>query len=268
MTMLNELLKAIKQIEDDKKELFSKIEKECWKDERYENKIIPETTTLDEFLKVEIDKVPEKRLLPPDIGSLYQHWYSAAKIILEKNQPSRVAEFENTYWPNKTKDDIGIKQIIAKRYITEDEQFKLIDFIDSQVDILAAVPAHLKFSLYDIELTAYAVLMDDEIMAANHLLKNGFVRPAGALAGVILERHLKNLLRKHTPPIKYKEKDTLASLNELCKEIVYDLVTWRKIQHLSDIRNLCDHDKEREPTKDEVAELINGVSVMLKTRNQ
>lgn len=264
MTMLNELQKAIKQLEDDKKELFRKIEKECWKDERHENKIIPETTTLDAFLEVGIDKVPEKRLLPTDIGSLYQHWYSAAKTIIDKNQPSRADEFENIYLPAKTKDTIGIKQFIAQRYITKDEQFRLMDLINVQFDILAAVPTHLAFSIYDIELTAYSVLMDDEINAANHLMKNGFIRPAGALAGVILERHLKNLLRKHTPPIKYKEKDTLNTLNELCKETIYDLVTWRKVQHLADIRNLCDHDKEREPTKDEVLELINGVSGMLK----
>lgn len=211
---------------------------------------------------------PEKRLLPSDISSLYQQWYSAAKTILDKNQPSRTPEFENAYSPDKTKDDIGIKQLIAKRYITKAEQFKLMDLIDAQFDILAAVPSHLKFSLYDVELTAYSVLMDDEIIAAKHLLRNGFIRPAGALAGVILERHLKNLLRKHTPPIKYKEKDTLAALNDLCKETIYDLVAWRKVQHLADIRNLCDHDKEREPTKDEVAELINGVSAMLKTYNQ
>jgi hypothetical protein len=268
MTMLNELQKAIKQLSDDKKELFRKIEDECWKDDRYEKKIIPETTTLDALLQDGIDKVPEKRLLPSDFGRLYQHWYSAAKTIIDKNQPSRTEEFENIYLASKIKDSIGIKQLIAQRYITKDEQFKLMDMINSQFNILAAVESHLAFSIYDIELTAYSVLMDDEIKAANYLLRNGFIRPAGAMAGVILERHLKNLLRKHTPPIKYKEKDTLATLNELCKETIYDLVTWRKVAHLADIRNLCTHDKKREPTKNEVAELINGVSAMLKTYNQ
>lgn len=265
MTMLNELQKAINRLELDKNDLLKRIQNAGWEDERHKNKKIPDKITL---VLEELDT--EVRLLPPDIGSLYQHWYSAAKIILEKNQPSRVAEFENTYSPNKirTNEDLGIKQLIAKRYITRAEQYKLMDIINTQFDILAAVPSHLKFSIYDVELAVYEVLMDDEIMAANYLLKNGFIRPAGALAGVILERHLKNLLRKHTPPIKYKEKDTLATLNDLCKETIYDLVTWRKVQHLADIRNLCDYDKEREPTKDEVADLINGVSAMLKVCNQ
>lgn len=268
MTMLNELQNAINHLELDKNDLLKKIQNAGWKEDRHKNKKIPAGIILDN-LEV-IPSMAEKRLLPSDVGSLYQHWYSSAKTILDKNQPSRTTEFEYAYSPNKIKDkdDLGVKQLIGQRYVTKAEQFRLIDLIDAQFDIIAAVPSHLKFSMYDVELTAYAVLVDDEIIAANHLLKNGFIRPAGALAGVILERHLKNLLRKHMPPIKYKEKDTLAALNGLCKEIIYDLITWRKVEHLGDIRNLCDHDKEREPTKDEVAELINGVSAMLKTYNQ
>jgi hypothetical protein len=142
-----------------------------------------------------------------------------------------------------------------------------MDLIQNQFDILAAVPSHLRFSIYDVELEAYSVLMDDELDAAQHLLSKGFLRPAGVLAGVILERHLKNLLRKHTPPIKYRKNATLSSLNDLCKETVYDLVTWRRVQHLTDLRNLCAHDKTREPSKDEVSELIDGVSAILKTHN-
>lgn len=41
--------------------------------------------------------------------------------------------------------------------------------------------------------------------------------------------------------------------------------TWRKIQHLGDIRNLCDHNKDREPKNEEVEELIAGVETVIKT---
>jgi hypothetical protein len=44
-----------------------------------------------------------------------------------------------------------------------------------------------------------------------------------------------------------------------------DVPTWRQIQRLGGIRNLCDHNKEREPTKDEVIELIGGVDKVSKT---
>lgn len=72
------------------------------------------------------------------------------------------------------------------------------------------------------------------------------------------------LLTKHSPPIKYGKNDALSKLNDLCKESIYDIPTWRKVQFLTDLRNLCDHDKGREPKNEEVSDLIDGVSAMLR----
>jgi hypothetical protein len=44
-----------------------------------------------------------------------------------------------------------------------------------------------------------------------------------------------------------------------------DVPQWRFNQHLADIRNLCDHDKAREPTKEQVQDLIDGAAKVLKT---
>ncbi|MBI4746126.1 MAG: hypothetical protein HY786_06230 [Deltaproteobacteria bacterium] len=265
--MITELKKAIKKLELQKDELQKIIQSNGWHEDR-NDKRIPEKRESTLALDFDIERVePEQKLLSPNASKSYQHWYSAGRAILEKNQSNRMKEFEELYLPTGKNTENGIKQLISKRYISKLEQFKLMDLINSQFDILAAVPSHLEFSIYDIELTAYSILMDDEISAAQHLLKKGFLRPSGALAGVILERHLKNSLRKHIPPIKYKEKDTLSPLNDLCKDTVYEVPIWRKIQHLTDLRNLCDHDKDREPTKDEVDELIQGVSKILKNQN-
>ena len=46
---------------------------------------------------------------------------------------------------------------------------------------------------------------------------------------------------------------------------VIDVPTWRQIQRLGDIRNLCDHNKGREPTKKELEELVDGVEKITKT---
>ena len=40
---------------------------------------------------------------------------------------------------------------------------------------------------------------------------------------------------------------------------------WRFIQHLADLRNLCDHDRESEPTNAQVDELISGINKIIKT---
>jgi len=259
MNMLSKLEQAIQELGVQKQELLDKIQEYGWQDDRLNERIPEERVSLWAGLLDEEKVIPEKSPLPPDVGRVYQQWYSAARVILAMNQPNRLAEFDAAY--------SLIRPALRGRHITKDGQFSLMDHINAQFDILAAVPAHLRFSIYDIELEAYSVLMDDELEAARHLLSKGFSRPAGVLAGVILERHLKNLLRKHTPPIKYRKNATLSSINDLCKETVYDLVTWRKVQYLTDLRNLCAHDKTREPTKDQVAELVGGVSAILMTRN-
>ena len=259
--MIEKLEKAIRELELQKQALLDEIQKYGWKDER-SNEKIPESRELSSDLMDLFDKekvIPEKAPLPPNAGSIYQQWYSAGRAILTKNQPDRLAEFDKIY--------SSIKHMLQERYLTKNDQLLLMDRVNTQFDLLMAIPSHLRFSMYDIELEAYSILMEDELEASRYLLLKGFLRPAGVLAGVILERHLKNILRKHTLPIKIRKNITLASLNELCKDSVYDLVTWRKIQHLTDLRNLCAHDKTREPKKDEVTELINGVSGILRSYN-
>ncbi len=51
----------------------------------------------------------------------------------------------------------------------------------------------------------------------------------------------------------------------LKKDGIIDTPLWRQIQRLGDIRNLCDHNKEREPTREDVQELIDGVEKITKT---
>ena len=267
MTMLAEVEKAIKELEERKNQLCAILQEAGWVDERWRTSIPESTVSTLDFDITFSAILPERRPLPLCAERDYQQWYSATFTIIAGNQPSRVAEFEAAYSPPPKQPEPGIKQLLAHKQVTQEELFRLLDLINTQFEILAAVPCHLTYSIHDIELTAYSVLMDDEIGAARHLLSRGFLRPAGALAGVILERHLKNLLRRHTPPIKYKQLDTLAPLNDLAKDDLYDVVTWRKIQHLTALRNLCDHDKDREPTKEEVAELVEGVSAILKNQN-
>lgn len=77
-----------------------------------------------------------------------------------------------------------------------------------------------------------------------------------------MERHLKTVCNNHN--IKLKSKDTLGRFIEhLRKANLIDAITDRKLQRLNDIRILCVHQKDREPEKVEVQELILGVKQIL-----
>ncbi|MCH7787417.1 MAG: hypothetical protein IIC22_07890, partial [Chloroflexi bacterium] len=60
-------------------------------------------------------------------------------------------------------------------------------------------------------------------------------------------------------------KDKWVFYENLKSAGVVDIPDWRFIQRLGDLRNLCDHNKDREPTKDEINELIDGVEKITKT---
>ena len=110
-----------------------------------------------------------------------------------------------------------------------------------------------------------ADLFDNELDAAQELNRKGFVRGAGAIAGVVLEKHLGHVFSKHGLKTR-KKVPSINDYNQLLKDnSVIDTATWRFIQHLGDLRNLCNHIKDREPTIEEVNDLIEGVSKITKT---
>jgi uncharacterized protein YutE (UPF0331/DUF86 family) len=54
-------------------------------------------------------------------------------------------------------------------------------------------------------------------------------------------------------------------LNDALKKAeVFDNPRWREIQRMADLRNICAHDGEREPKRDEVQELIEGAERVIK----
>ena len=217
-----------------------------------------------------------KKLLP-SFSEDYQAWYSESLSLIKQLLPDRLHDFIRHYEKPKPRKDLSsenyrIEDFLQGLKVTKGwEKEKVvgpdaaIPHFQQQQAILNAVSSRFKSSLFDIRQLVQADLFDSELSAARELLKKGFVRASGAMAAVVLEKHLSQVADNHN--IKTRKKNpTISDFNDLLKkDDVLDTPSWRQIQRLGDIRNLCDHNKDRDPTKDEAEELISGVEKICKT---
>jgi hypothetical protein len=221
------------------------------------------------------DKAEEAIAILPNFRDDYQLWYSEAKTVIKQLLPERLDDFVRHYEKPKSR-----KTLDNETYRIEDYLQGLsvsrggeklvrpeaaIPHFRNQLAILKSVSARLESSLFDIRQLVQADLFDSELVAAAELVKKGFLRGAGAISGVVLEKHLAQVAANHNITTR-KRHPTISDFNELLKSGgVLDVPMWRQIQRLGDIRNLCDHNKERDPRKDEVEELVSGVEKLTKT---
>jgi hypothetical protein len=212
----------------------------------------------------------------PAFNDNYQRWYSEALAMLSVLLPDRVADFKAYYQLPRPPKELDYTTYTISDYLkgtTVTRGYEKVEVVGpkaaqapmtQQVEIVRAAKARFEGSLFDIKGLAQADLFENELDASAELNKNGFARGAGAIAGVVLEGHLSTVCTNHSVAIA-KKKPTISDFNDALKSAnVIDLATWRFIQHLGDIRNSCDH-KGREPTKQDVDSLIDGVRKISKT---
>ena len=245
-----------------------------------------ETMTLDMYshytdMKGKLEE-KDNDLIKSAQGSMaenYQRWYTESYLVLKQLLPDRLTEFENLYKGDGRRKNINGETYniqdwmngtrAPKSYLGEGKQFDdsliVLMRLKTQLEILKSVQTRFTSSLFDIRQIVQADIFDSELDTARELAKHGFLRPAGAVAGVVLERHMGQVAENHNVKTR-KKNPTISDFSNLLKGgDVLDVPSWRQIQRLGDIRNLCCHNREREPTKEEVEELINGVDKYTKT---
>lgn len=213
----------------------------------------------------------------PSFKENYQSWYSEAQVLIKQLLPDRLSDFIRYYEKPKGRKEITFESYRIEDYLQGLRVTRLytnemvvkpesaMPHFEQQLAILESTKSRFESSLFDIRQLVQADLFDSELDAALELNKNGFSRAAGALAGVVLEKHLSQVCDNHKIRISKKAPGISDYNNALKAQDVLDTPTWRFVQHLADIRNLCDHDKKTEPTKEQVADLIAGVSKITKT---
>lgn len=228
---------------------------------------------------IEIYKLAKEVETDTDLGKFgmeYQNWYTRALRVVEILSNDRLEEFVGYY-----KIDPKRKELYDRNYVIQDFIMgtgAATDFLDgpswdtnaitaarfyNQLQILQSLETRIDSVLSDVQGSLLSELRDKELATAEELLKVN-MRAAGSLAGVILENHLQKVMQNHHIPVS-KKNPTISEMNNLLKSNeIYDLPTWKKVEYLGSIRNLCSHKKEREPKKEEVEELIAGVNKVIK----
>ena len=205
----------------------------------------------------------------------YNSWYNESLAVIKQLMPERYDDFINYYKLPKRKvfsyETYTISDYLiglVSKNAWGDYNFDpstIVDKYEQQFNILKSLKSRFSSSLFDIKQLVQADMFNSDIDAAKELNKKGFHRAAGAICGVVIEKHLHGVCEARKIVIS-KKKPAINDYNELLKNSdVIDVPTWRLIQRLGDIRNLCDHNKNEEPTKEIINDLIGGTEKIIKT---
>lgn len=220
-----------------------------------------------------LNKKPYSELLKtlPSFRDKYQYWYSESLSIIKLLLPDRINDFVKLYEKPKRRKNINYTNYVIEDYLRGVYIEKIVGLdaaisqFRQQLNILKSVKRRFESSLFDIKQLVQADLFDSELDAARELNKKGFTRGAGAVAGVVLESHLSQVCENHQIKVT-KKKPTINDFNQPLKDNeVIEMPTWRFIQHLADLRNLCDHKKKTDPKAEDIDELLKGVEKITKT---
>jgi len=204
----------------------------------------------------------------------YQRWYTKALKAISVLAADRLVEFRGYYEVNQKRKSLGYGTFVIQDFIkgVAPSSYQYPDFdarnqaltcFFNQLTILKAVEDRVDSVLENIEGELYAELQDNEVVVARQLSKTS-PRAAGALVGVVIEGHLQKVASARGVKIT-KKNPTIADLNDPLKAAsIIDTPTWRKISFLADLRNLCSHKKDSEPTREQVEELIQGAEWLTK----
>lgn len=221
------------------------------------------------------DKVKKVIKSLPNFKENYQAWYSKAQSLIKHVMPDRFSDFNSYFDIPKGRKNIDFQSYVIRDYlqglqtsrggrVIADGAAAIPEFIQ-QLNMVKAAKANLDSTLMDLKGVLQADLFDSEVETASALAKSGYLRAAGAICGVVIEKHLQHVCQIHSIKIA-KKSPGISDLSQMLKSSsIITLAQERFIQSLADTRNVCSHSKGREPTKEEIDQLVEGTGKVLKT---
>lgn len=207
----------------------------------------------------------------PNFNDKYQTWYSKSYKIVHFILPDRLKDFISAYkYPLAKKvltiENYRIQDFLLGLHLTkENSPFITNNLYIQQLNILKAAKEMLSSKLLGLKVLVQADLFDSEIDAAKELARKGFLEGAGAICGVIIEKHLHSLCERHNITITKKN----PGINDLCITLrnndIIDVPQERFIMSCADIRNICDHYKKIKVTQTQIDNLLSDTKRIIDT---
>ena len=182
---------------------------------------------LEETFKGDKDKIKKWKKDLPSFSGEYQTWYSEAYAVVKQVLPDRIADFSTYYEYPRVRKDISFENYRVKDFlqglrvtrggyeVVVDNTAAIPAFVQ-QLNIVRATKAALSSVLLDLKTVLQADLFDSEVDTANALAKAGYIRGAGAICGVVIEKHLIHVCGIHGVIVR-KKNPGISDLNQLLR---------------------------------------------------
>ena len=212
--------------------------------------------------------VQSENLDPRDVNERYQVWYTQALRLVEHVLSERRREFEGYYRSDQDSRDqsatiSAILGSLSRPRSTGEKREALAGLFDPGLE--QATFLHLLGMQLAILASASPPLLREErrpdrgLQAARLLLSQGHRRAAGAVAGVVMESHLRKVAQRHDLALSESDSSSLPRLNRsLRKAGVYGSARSRQIERLAELSDSCIR-KEKKIYAKLVSELLSGV---------
>ncbi len=203
-----------------------------------------------------------------ELESHYSDWFTRASLLVQQVIPHRSLEFESLYYAPGSRIFIDDQTMTIQDWILgrkpesmtwDDFNRRMFILFNLQYQIFDSIGEVLRSAVANIKGLLRADLFADELEESRELLAKGFVRAAGAVAGVVLEHKLSAactdngvILDKRKPALG----DLVVALRDAEALSEDDAAL---LFRLTSLRNKFSHARAQEPDESDAEELVRGV---------